>query len=142
MAQAKTMEEMFGDETEQAKQALSEFISDSVLCLAFSKPHGAGSLRTGLYATLGGKHFVITAGHELEVAHLDDFTYQPRPPYTWVQPKDPRGGKIPDPWLKTPTAHVLDREILGDPQDLLVMRVDPLPSRRGWVVPYDLGGCT
>ncbi len=135
------MQEMFGDDAGNAKQALSEFVSRSVLCLAFTKPR-SGNLRTGLYATLGGKHFVITAGHDLKDADPRGFTYQPRPPYAWRQPDDPRGGRVTDSGLPTPTAYVLDREPAEDPLDLMVLRIDPLPSRGGWVVPYDLTNCT
>lgn len=134
------MDEMFGDDLERARKAILEFFSQSVLLLAFNDKEGPnGNTRTGLYATLGGEHFVITAGHKLENSHLEDFSYQSRPA-KW-RGIDEGPGRPNAPWIPTPTCHVEDSEPVGDPQDLFVMRIKRLPDKGGKVVPYPLDHC-
>lgn len=135
--EAKSLQEMFGAEIEHARRSILDFFSQSNLLIAFKGLTSGCSFRTGLYATLGGNHFVITAGHQLDGLHLDDFTYQSRPA-VWRDSNDPGGGRPSDPRLPTPDCHVLDREVVPDPQDLLVMRIKPLPDKGGKVVPYSL----
>src|SRR5579872_2774248 len=135
--EAQTLEEMFPEDLERARKAILEFYSQSVLLLAFNDLEGAnGSSRTGLYASLGGETFVITANHKLEKSHVGDFSYQSRPA-NWRGPE--KGPGQPSAlWIPTPTRHVEDREPIGDPQDVLVMRIEPLPDKGGKVIPYPL----
>lgn len=126
-------------ESLQVQQAFAEFTLRRVLAVTF--PIGRPEYRSAFYATLEGAHFVITASHFLEESHIHDVKAVARVRQGLIPVKDPKErpwweDRYPGRSFAVPLKAFRWTE--ADPLDLLVMRVDPLPSFEGWLEAYDL----
>jgi hypothetical protein len=124
----------------RSTEALREHCSKCVLGLRFK---GTRGYRTGVYVSLEKRSFVISAGHYLTDKHLTEIEAVARAEAPFVDSKDPRKDWQKVTRLAVPfRLHVRDARILLGAQDLLILRVDSLPDKDGYLQRFDLDSCS
>lgn len=124
----------------EAERAITEVASRHLLALYFPE-QGQPEFRSGFYVVSGGKHFVVSASHELAAENIKNVDGVPRASQALEKVRYPKDrnwdtDKSPGKPFKLPIrAFRLTPE---NPLDLLLMEVDPLPEFFGWLKPYDL----
>jgi hypothetical protein len=117
-------------------QALAEYLYSMTLGLLFP-PDPAG--RSAVYTAIDGRHFVVTASHNLKRDQVKDILAVPRPQGPIRLVSDPVKSMIPTP--KPGQQFQLPIEGMRfeqDPIDLLVIRVKPLPNHGGYLRAYNM----